>query len=160
MNSQPLARQWTLFENVAKPNFRIEVFVDVIGGDNEADSGSDEECQWEHLLSSSVESTREAIEKLGVFLSGLDESSSLSQGYHIVSIPTTETWADLLVMETIINKPYMVVCFGTTLPDARALLDTKTYIASWQYKFRQQLGEKGKPAPPRSLVSSLAPGGT
>jgi hypothetical protein len=130
MNSQPLARQWTLFENVAKPNFRVEGFVEVIGGEDEADSGSDEERQWEHLLSSSVESTREAIEKLGVLLSGLDESSPLSQGYHIVSIPTTETWADLPVMETVIDKPYMVVCFGTILPDARALLDTKPYVAA------------------------------
>jgi hypothetical protein len=75
MNSQPLARPWTLLKMWPSPIF----FVDVIGGDNEADSGSYEGCQWEHLLSSSVESTREAIEKLGVFHSGLDESSSLSQ---------------------------------------------------------------------------------
>jgi hypothetical protein len=126
MNSQPLARQWTLFENVAKPNFHIETFVEVVLGDD----GETEEFRWDNISSSTTDSIRESVEKLGVLLSGLDESSPLSKGYHIISIPTTQSWADLPVMENIMDKPYMMVCLGTSWPDARALLDTKPYVAA------------------------------
>ena len=140
LNSQPLAKQWTTFESVGKPNFRIEVFIEDVDDEIEssseksskyaADAPEQKEIQFQRIASTS-EATKHAIESLGVLLASLEDTSPLSKRFHIVSIPLDDTkWVDLPVMGTVVDRPYMAITIGTSLPDAGALLNTKRDLAA------------------------------
>lgn len=123
LNSQPLARQWTTFGFIVEPSFRVEAFVG-----RKVDGGSSAP-QFTKLTDSAVQSSeqkmKKAVEELGVFVSELDESSPLSQGFHIVSLPTDEEWTDLPQFAKDSEggaEPYALVTLATAEPDAKELL--------------------------------------
>lgn len=112
-NYCPLARQWTAFSFVVEPAFRLETFV-----------GHDKGFESLPLLvdingSRDIEKTTESF---GILLSQLDETSPLSSGFHIVSLPLTYQWADL-PMPAKYGGEYNITCFATAEPDAKELLN-------------------------------------
>lgn len=130
LSSQPLARQWTTFGFAVEPNFRVETFLG---------RGSSSEPDWEYLStfdaipkeksnnSGSSKCMRNAIETLGIFLSGLDETSPLSQGFHVLSIPVDKGWIDLPALD---QEPYALVSLATAEPDAKELLTMDSDIVT------------------------------
>ena len=127
LNSQPLARQWTTFSFAVDPAFRVECFV----GRKEVDDAEDE-WEWNKLgdddspVRVEVGRMQSAIESLGIFLSSLDESSALSEGFNIISCPLSDTWVDLQkppVINGETSAGYKIVCFATAEPDAEELLN-------------------------------------
>jgi len=63
----------------------------------------------------------EALESVAVFLSNVDESSPLANGFHLVSFPLTEQWTDLPRVQN--EKGYKLLCLATAEPDAEALVE-------------------------------------
>jgi len=96
------AQQWTTFEMSMFPNFRVVVYA------GEGD-GTDL-----RLLLADSEQIKEALEQLGLLLSG-QEADELSQGFHLVSLPLHE-WTEIEADETT-----TLTCYATAEPDAREL---------------------------------------
>lgn len=131
LNSQPLARQWTAFNFVVEPNFRVESFIG-----RRVEEGS-AEPEWEEISAGEAsEQMRKALETLGIFLSGIDDTSPLATGFHIVSIPTEVEWTDLPEltedpksddgkMET-----YALIALGTAEPDSKELLTMESDLVA------------------------------
>jgi hypothetical protein len=122
LNSQPLASQWTTFASIAARGFRVEAFIG---------RKIDGELQWTELNKSIKESSstrrlRDAMETIGVFLSGIDGSSPPSKGFHIVSIATDERWTALPHADS----SFFLTSLATAVPDAKALLFTKPDVVA------------------------------
>ena len=131
MNSQPLPQQWTTFESVGRLGFRVETFVEDKSNNYDIESKEQNTArQWLSIEGSTKAATKDALELLGVFLSGLDDSSPLAQGFHIVSIPIVNKWHVLPMLESVMEDSYQIITLGTALPDARALMETKPDVAA------------------------------
>jgi len=143
LNSQPLAGQWTTFAFAVEGGFRVECFV----GTNDAEtptetkdaSKDDSTMLYERIFPGDLgalnerpsahamfasERMSEALESLGVFLSGIDDSSPLSNGFHLVSFPltrATDDWIELPKLKS--EKGYTLLCVATAEPDAEKLLE-------------------------------------
>jgi hypothetical protein len=107
--SCPLARQWTTLSFAVEPNFRVEVFT---GNCDDGNAALD-------VGGNPTESMKNALEVFGIVLSQLGESSSLSEGFHIVSIPLENDWKPL---PPPVKGPYMLTCLATAEPEAEELL--------------------------------------
>mmetsp|Transcript_39689 Transcript_39689/g.119254 ORF Transcript_39689/g.119254 Transcript_39689/m.119254 type:complete len:331 (-) Transcript_39689:77-1069(-) len=149
MHSQPLAAQWTSFGISVEGRFRVECFLGKAGGAEENGGGDDDDGQdsgqsdeknyeWERLFPGSLgslddtssahlmfgaERMKKVVESLGIFLSGIDENSPLSDGFHVVSFPLTKDWIELPEFEEDEGiTGYKLSCLATAEPDAKALL--------------------------------------
>ena len=144
MNSQPLAGQWTTFAFAVEGGFRAECFVgtsDADGGATETGRRTEEKDDstmlYERIFPGDLgalndrpsanamfasQRMSEALESLGVFLSGIDDASPLSSGFHLVSFPLiTDEWTDLPKLKN--EKGYKLICVATAEPDAEKLLE-------------------------------------
>lgn len=144
LNSQPLARQWTKFEFCVEGGFRVECFVGKNADERNDDSSVEQEeddddeatLLWDRIFPGNLgalddrpsahamfasQRMDEALQSLGVFLSNIDESSPLSNGFHLVSFPLTEQWTDLPRLKS--ENGYKILCLATAEPDAEALID-------------------------------------
>uniref|UniRef100_A0A7R9W4N0 Uncharacterized protein n=1 Tax=Pseudictyota dubia TaxID=2749911 RepID=A0A7R9W4N0_9STRA len=147
LNSQPLASQWTAFGISVEGSFRVECFVgrdsenDEIADDirKNSDNSQERKLRWKRLFPGSLgsfddtpsahamfgtERMKKVIEVLGIFLSGIDSDSPLSDGFHVVSFPLATDWINLPKVEDGEGKPgYKITCVATAEPDAKALLE-------------------------------------
>lgn len=120
LSSQPLAHQWTTFGFTVEPNFRVEAFVS-ISNEEEKD-----EISWKPIAygKDTIEQMKGALEKLGVLLSNLDETSPFMNGFHVLSIPTDSKWMDLERQKDRKQQavPFQLVALATAEPESKELL--------------------------------------
>jgi len=130
LNSQPLARQWTEFSIAVEVGYRVETFLGQVRDVSEGTDASNEDegifAEWERFIpkvkqtKQSSEQMQGALENLGVFLSGMDDTSPLRSGFHVLSIPTEHEWTDLPVLGE--DEEYKFASIATSLSDVEALL--------------------------------------
>jgi hypothetical protein len=148
MNSQPLASQWTTFDIAVENGFRVEMFYgkilltnkdedDVIvewkalRDDHPADSCVEDEIssiEKNNIAMEYAKGTQNALGTFGNLLAGMDESSPLAHGMHIVSVPITTDWIDLPVPDG--ENGYKLVSVGTVDSDAKELLNLDTDLVA------------------------------
>lgn len=141
LNSQPLAGQWTTFAFAVEGGFRVECFVgtsDAEDGTRSRDANKEDDSTVlydrifpgdlgalndrpsAHAMFASQRMTK-ALESLGLFLSGIDDTSPLNNGFHLVSFPLTDEWIDLPKLKS--ERGYKLLCVATAEPDAEELLE-------------------------------------
>ena len=142
LNSQPLAGQWTTFAFAVEGGFRVECFVGTSDADdgttkaNDANKEDDSTMLYERIFPGDLgalndrpsahamfaaQRTSDALESLGVFLSGIDDTSPLSNGFHLVSFPLTDDWVELPRIKN--ERGYKLLCVATAEPDAEKLIE-------------------------------------
>jgi hypothetical protein len=110
----PLAQQWTTFELVMEPNFRVEVFWG-------ARDGKDEKIMQVETIH-----IQALLQDFGMILAESSQAaSSISKGFHIISIPLADNWTqvgDYDVVDANNGDAKIMTFLATAEPDARELL--------------------------------------
>lgn len=110
----PLAQQWTTFELVMEPNFRVEVFLG-------ARDGKDEQIMQVETIQ-----IQSALQEFGMILA--ETSQAISEGFHVISIPLADKWTqigdvdDVVVDDTNNGDAKIITFLASAEPDARELL--------------------------------------
>jgi hypothetical protein len=111
----PLAQQWTTFELVMEPTFRVEVFWG-------ARDGKDEQIMKVETIQ-----IQSLLQEFGIILS--ETSQAISKGFHIISIPLADIWTQVGDDVVDANGNARIMTFlASAEPDARELLTLDSSI--------------------------------